>query len=172
MRLDCFKELVKYSYKTLKLERYHYDSFMKWVEREYKNLEDDFVAKQLSEGRLYGIIYTENGQDIYFDDALCEYIYEKKYDLEQKGIVTPIVLQKFWYDYSATLAATREIYGAKLEQTMRKHYLEQVKSIRTAGRDLSKCSIDLTNILNDLEKNMGKRASATFERYLHQWDVK
>jgi len=173
VRLDCFKELVKYSYKTLKLERYHYNLLMKWIDREYKNLEDDFVAKKLSEGQLYGLMYMENGQDIYFDDALCEYIYEKKYDLEQKGVVTtPIALQKFWYDYSATLAETRVIYGAKLEQTMRDHYLQQVKLIRAKGRDLSKCKIDPVNILKDLEKNIGQCASATFERYLHQWDVK
>ena len=48
VRLECFRELVKYSYKTLRLSRNYYDVFMKWIDQELKNIEDDFVPQKTS----------------------------------------------------------------------------------------------------------------------------
>ena len=173
VRLDCFRELVKYSYKTLKLSAYAYHVFIKWIDREYKNLEDDFVSKQTSEGQIYAMLYLENGKECYIEDALREYIYEKKFQMEQNGVITtPLYRQIFWYDYQSSFREARVHYSNKLQQIIRENYLPQIQQIRSLKKDVSRCSVNLGTVVQDAARNMRQKAGETLERYLYQWDVR
>lgn len=173
VRLYCFLELVKYSYQTLKLNDYAYQSFQKWVAREYKNLEDDFVSKQVSEGQIHGMMYMKNGMECYVEDALRRYVYEQKFQLEQGGIITtPMHKQTFWYDYQSSFREARIQYSSKLQQSIRDNYLSQVHQIRMIKRDVSRCSVDLSAIVSQITQQMGNNAGTTLERYLYRWDAR
>ncbi len=171
-RLACFRELVKYSYKSLRLTEHSYEAFMRWINREYKNLEDDFVAKQTSEGVLYAIMYQENGQTYYVEDALREYVYERKFQAEQKGLITtPIYKQIFWYDYRASFKDARNIYTDRLQNIIRKNYLSQVQTIRTLNRAVLLNEVPTSQLLEMVKREMGQQAFQTAERYFYLWGI-
>jgi hypothetical protein len=172
IRLECFKELVVYSYKTLRLTLHQYENFMKWIDREYKNFEDDFTAKKTSEGALYAIMYQDSNQTHYIEDALLEYVYGKKFQLEQKGIMTtPVHKQLFWYDYQTSFKDARNIYTAKLQSTINNYYLQQIKEIRAANRPTMLCEKWNRKLLEQIKNKIGLAASTTVERYFYQWDI-
>lgn len=172
IRLGCFKELVAYGYKALRLTAHQYENFMKWIEREYKNFEDDFTAKMTSEGALYAIMYQNDGQTHYIEDALLEYVYEKKFQLEQKGIITtPVHKQLFWYDYKTSFKDARNIYTAKLQSTINNYYLQQIKEIRATNRPSMLHEKWSRQLLEQIKDKIGPSASTTVERYFYQWDI-
>ena len=172
VRLECFKELVDYSYKALRLTLHQYDHFIKWINREYKNFEDDYTAKKTSEGTIYAIMYQDNNQTHYLEDALLEYIYEKKYALEQHGLMTtPVCKQLFWYDYQTSFKEARNMYTAKLQTTIRNYYLQQIKKIRIADRQTQLHEKWNRQLLKQIKEEMGTSAFSTVERYFYQWDI-
>ncbi len=172
VRLSCFQEVVRYSYQTLKLSRYDYNLFMKWIEREYKNLEDDFIPKQISEGNLFGMMYLENGKEHYVEDALREYIFERKFQLEQKGILTtPLYKQTFWYDYQSSFREARLRHTEKLNHIIREYYLVPIQQIRVEKRNAARREVDFADMLQNVTQTMGEQAAATLKRYLYRWDV-
>lgn len=172
VRLGCFSELVRYSYKTLKLTSAHYNALMHWIAREYRNLEDDFVPKKTSEGKLYAMLYLEQGEARYIADALREYVYARKFELEQAGrITTPLYLQRFWYDYRVSFREAKAEYTAQVRRLLEQHYLGPVRQIRVRREKVSRYGMDFPAVASGLEREMGAPARDTFVRYLHQWDL-
>ena len=75
-KLKYFEELVDYAYSCRKLEQTEYAALLQWIASERRDMEDDFVSKDIFEKTLYGIAYAGEAGIEYMTNAQKEYVYE------------------------------------------------------------------------------------------------
>lgn len=169
-RLRYFRELVDYAYGCLKLNSEHHHQFMNWISAELRNMEDDFKDKDIFEKTFYGIVYHQNGKDYYLYDALREYIYTKKYQLEQKGIMTtPLFSETYWYNYTYRIRDAQKDYVQLFHEIMNAAYLEKLQAIRTPNKHYP--SAALLEKTANIKNTMGADAADTLLRYAYRWCI-
>lgn len=169
-RLLCYEELADDCYGYLKLSRSHYAQIRNWLKRERKNMEDDCPSKDIFEKHFYGLVYGQEGTYHYLEDSLREYIYQRKYDLEQQGIMTtPIFSKTLWYNYKYRLPDARRDFLHHFHQTINAAYLQKWQTLRTPNQHFP--SNDLLHLDTTVRNTMGPAAADTLLRYAHRWCI-
>jgi len=103
-RLRLFENLVHYVYSCRKIEAVNYEKLLAWIKKEYKNMDDNLVSKDIFEKTLYGIAYGLGDKIEYMENAQRDYIYGKAYELEKQDVfVTPVLSRTYWYNYEYRL---------------------------------------------------------------------
>ena len=168
--LRYFEELVNYAYGCCHVNKYEYDKLMGWIAEERKNMDDDFISKDIFEKTMYGIAYEEDGQVKFMENAQRAYIYEKSYALEQEGVfVTPVFCQTFWYNYVYRLPDVIKDFKKKLRSQCDEAYRDKIKAIKHGG---SAVSVERFNeVLAEVTEKFGDTAAETLVRYGYRWGI-
>ena len=167
-RLQCYQELVDDCYGCLKLSSSHYAQIRSWIKRERKNMEDDCPSKDIFEKCFYGLVYRQDGTYHYLEDSLREYIYQRKYELGQQGILTtPIFSETLWYNYKYRLADARRDYLDHFHQTINDAYLQKWQTLCAPNHHFP--NNDLPHLTAAIRSAMGPAAADTLLRYAHRW---
>lgn len=168
LKLQLYQKLVDYSYDCLKLSKVHYAQICEWIRSEYKNMEDDSTCKDIFEKNFYGIVYLENDKFHYLEDSVREYIYQRKYQMEQKGIMaTPVFQETIQYNYVHKLLDARKDFMDHFHKLMNENYLDRWQRIRTRNTYLS--NNDLQDMIERIAGNLGDKAVETLTRYMYRW---
>ena len=167
-RLRHFQTLLQYCYSCQKLSEAHYQSLMAWVRREYQCMLDGFVSKDLFEKHFYGFAYASGSSYRYLQDSLPEYIYQRKFALEEQGIFTsPVLSETLWYNYTYSLADCRRDYEKLLKTALNEPDLQSLNAIMSSAAELT-----LAGAYHRALEDMGEIAAATFNRHLGRWGLR
>ncbi len=167
-QLRYFQDLIQYSYSCQKLSEAHYQSLMAWVRREYQCMLDSFVSKDIFEKHFYGFAYTSGNGYRYLQDSLPEYIYQRKFALEEQGIFTsPVLAETLWYNYTYSLADCRRDHEKLLKQALNQSDLQRLNAILDSAADLV-----LSDAYHHALQGMGEKAVSTFNRHLGHWGLR
>lgn len=169
-RLKYFEELVDYAHSCKKLLQEEYKALHQWMASQRKDMEDDFVSKDIFEKTLYGIGYEKDGQIDYITNAQKGYIYRQMYDLEQLGkFTTPLFSKTYWYNYVYRLRDVNKDFKEKIRQELNEKYIDKVRKIKTET-----CTLDRSSYMAKAEiirKKYGERPYETVIRYGHRWSL-
>lgn len=170
-RLSQFENLVHYAYSCCKITEATYQSFLEWVEKERRNMDDNFVSKSIHEKTLYGVAYLDNGRYKYLENAQAEYIYEKIYAKEMEGVfVTPMYSKTFWYNnYSYRLADVKKDFSALLKQELDEAYCSKIQMLRSRSTILEEA---YEEILRKVAAEWNEDCVNTVKRYACRWRIK
>lgn len=109
MRQCCQKKL---------LDEQHQIMGWQWLEKNYKQMEDDVVVKERNERTFYGILYLKADNDYGCKSNLeLERVVNEKLILEQQGVLVSPVLQKtFWYKETQQLFHLRNNFEKWMQE--------------------------------------------------------
>ena len=131
-------------------------------------MEDDCPSKDIFEKCFYGLVYRQDGTYHYLEDSLREYIYQRKYELGQQGILTtPIFSETLWYNYKYRLADARRDYLDHFHQTINDAYLQKWQTLCAPNHHFP--NNDLPHLTAAIRSAMGPAAADTLLRYAHRW---
>ena len=170
-RLKYFQELVEYAYSCRKLVRAEYTSLLQWIAAQRRDMEDDFISKDIFEKTLYGIGCEETvGEITYITNAQEGYVYQKLYELEQAGqFTTPLFSKTYWYNYVYRLVDVNRDFKKKIKSELDSAYIDKIKAIR-AGQ----CAVsreDFTQRAQAVLAKYGEKPQETLLRYGHRWGI-
>lgn len=169
-RLNHFELLVHYARSCCRLDENHYLRLKEWIAEEWRNMEDNYINKELLEKTMYGIGYLENGELKHAANALQTQIYEKMYALEQNGIpATPIITHICRHTREERPPQIMQKFRHQLKQICDETYLDLILKLRQRNCTLS--PIIIQQALHDAEKQFGIHAAATMLRYAHRWNL-
>ncbi len=167
-KLRLFENLVNYIYSCKILEKEEYHKILAWLKEERKSMEEDFVCKDIFEKQMYGILYRENGQERYLENARKEYVYEKMHEKEQQGeFVTPIFSKEYWYNYTYRLPDVMQNFKKNLKEYYNKEYVENLECLRQRTYDKEKFLL----ILSEVRAKYGEKPAETLCRYGYRWGI-
>lgn len=169
--LNRFEDMIHYSYSCLKLTQQEYKELLNWVEEEKKNMDDNFISKDVFEKTMYGICYLEHGAVKYLSNAQRGYIYRMACKFEETGKdVGEIYAKTYWYNnYSYRLPDVIRDYKENLQQICNLEYMQQIQRIKGTV-DTDKKEVFLLK-LADLKRNGSESAVNTMLRYGKRWGV-
>lgn len=131
-------------------------------------MEEDSVSKDIFEKTFYGIVYRQEGTYHYLEDTLREYIYRRKYQLEQQGVMTtPLFSETLCYNYTYRLPDARRDFLQRFHQVINDDYLSKWQAIRTPNTHFP--GHDLSALAADIRRTMGPDAADTLLRYASRW---
>lgn len=169
--LNCFENLVHYTYSTLKLTHEEYQKLLLWIEDERKNMDDNFVSKDMFEKNMYGFCYLENGQPHYLANAQRGYVYRMAYNYEEQGKdVGNIYSQTYWYNnYQYRLTNVVSDFKKSLQQAYPITYMMQLKKMKEQVKPLTKNEFFST--FNYGHLNESDDVFKTLLRYGKRWGI-
>ncbi len=169
-KLKYFEELVDYAYSCRKLEQTEYAALLQWIASERRDMEDDFVSKDIFEKTLYGIAYAGEAGIEYMTNAQKEYVYEKMHELEQAGsFTTPLFSKTYWYNYVYRLVDVNRDFKKKIRQELDEPYINKIMAIRTGECALTKEAY--ASFAEAIRKKYGDKPYKTLLRYGYRWGV-
>ncbi len=169
-KLKYFEELVDYAYSCRKLEQTEYAALLQWIASERRDMEDDFVSKDIFEKTLYGIAYAGEAGIEYMTNAQKEYVYEKMHELEQAGsFTTPLFSKTYWYNYVYRLVDVNRDFKKKIRQELDEPYINKIMAIRTGECALTKEAY--ASFAEAIRKKYGDKPYETLLRYGYRWGV-
>lgn len=166
--LRYYEELVQHCYDVFALDKNSYQELRRWIVEERRNIEEDYIEKDIFEKTFYGIAYkTDNGYK-YISDGLRKNMYRKKYVLQQDAtILSPIFSQTYWYNYTYRLSDAKQDYLKRFKKVIDIDYMQKIEQISVKNQYASK--IDGLGMITQAEKEMGRAAAKTLQRYLYTW---
>ena len=169
-KLTRFVELVQYAYRCRTITCSTYQSLMNWVKEERKNMDDDFISKDIFEKTMYGIAYEEEGTIRYMENAQSEAVYENLYALEQQGVfVTPVFSKTFWYNYEYRLRDGIKDYKTLMRRTLDTDYQNKIKEIKKRS-DTSSDAL-FQEVLAEIQGDMSGSCVDAMRLYGYRWGV-
>lgn len=169
-KLKYFEEMVDYAYSCRKLNQGEYTELLKWIASERKDMEDDFISKDIFEKTLYGIGYEGETGIEYIANAQQGYVYQQMYELEQEGkLTTPLFSKTYWYNYVYRLGDVNRDFKKKLREELNEDYINKIRKIR-AG----KCGISPEEYKAKSEvikEKYGEKPYETVLRYGRRWGI-
>ena len=106
--------------------------------------------------------------DKYISDGLRKNMYRKKYVLQQDAtILSPIFSQTYWYNYTYRLSDAKQDYLKRFKKVIDIDYMQKIEQISVKNQYASK--IDGLGMITQAEKEMGRAAAKTLQRYLYTW---
>ncbi len=169
-KLKYFEELVDYAYSCRKLEQAEYMALLQWIASERRDMEDDFVSKDIFEKTLYGIGYVTDAGIEYMTNAQKEYVYEKMHELEQAGsFTTPLFSKTYWYNYVYRLVDVNRDFKKKIKQELDEQYIGKIMAIRSGESALTKEAY--LSLTETIRKKYGEKPYETVLRYGHRWGI-
>ena len=169
-KLKYFEELVDYTYSCRKLSGAEYTALLNWIASQRKDMEDDFVSKDVFEKTLYGIGYAgESGID-YLTNAQKGYMYTEMYALEQAGkFTTPLFSKTYWYNYVYRLGDVNRDFKKKIKQELNEDTIRKIKTIRAGESAISKK--DFAATAETIREKYGNAPYETIQRYGYRWGL-
>ena len=147
-----------------------YNALLDWVKKEYKNMDDNFVSKDMFEKTLYGFAYKDKGGMRYIENAQRDYIYEKVSRLEQEGVfVAPIYAKTYWYNYNYRLKDVKNDFKLDLQKARNESYLEKI--MKMCGRKDSFSKKEFLLTVEDVRNQWGDKPAETIKRYGYRWKI-
>jgi len=93
-------------------------------------MENESVAKDKFRREFSGFAYEEKGKLKYFSDAHVVNVWEKRQELQLKGIATtPIIRKEYWLKIVGQLAKTKTEFMEYLKHYVDAAYMEKVKQL-------------------------------------------
>lgn len=159
---------MQHCYDVFALDKNSYQELRRWIVEERRNIEEDYIEKDIFEKTFYGIAYkTDNGYK-YISDGLRKNMYRKKYILQQDAtILSPIFSQTYWYNYTYRLSDAKQDYLKRFKKVIDIDYMQKIEQISVKNQYASK--IDGLGMITQAEKEMGRAAAKTLQRYLYTW---
>lgn len=167
-QLRRFEDLLNYMYSCRRITPEEFSEFHSWLKEERKSMMENFETKDIFEKTMYGAKYFDGERHRYVENARLEYVYEKVYDIEQRGgVVTPVFAKTFWYNYRYRLADVIQDYKKALRTTFDEEYLKSLESIRRADsyKDL------FSKVVTKTRDAYGEKAVETLLRYGNRWGI-
>lgn len=169
-KLQRFQEAVDYCYKYKKINKRTYLNLIKWIKEERKNMQDDFISKDINERTFYAIAHLENERLKYTVNADKAMVYDKMYKLEQNGILTsPIYWKTYWFGYNSNPGKMRDEFSELVKQEMNMEYMNTIKQL--CQYDTEQKSADYVERIADLMNEFGDNEKQTLVRYLNCWGI-
>lgn len=169
-RLDEFEEFTNYSYSCHELDIKTYQKICSWLEEERRNMEDDYVSKDIFQKTMYGFIYEKNGNIKYMADAQRANIYRNICELEERGaMVGPIYSKTYWYDRKTSLASIVAKFKDELKEKIESGHLEEIQKIRKEKS--AKGKVDFLNKIDIIRTTYGDKPAETSIRYGYRWGI-
>lgn len=173
-QLRHFEELVNYTKSCLNIDSIQYYKFLAWISEERKNMNDDFVSKDIFEKTLYGIAYFEAGNLKYMKymiDAQKAHIYKKVFQMEQQGFfVTPVLSQQYWYNYEYRLPDVINNFRNKVKTEYDHHFIEKIKLI-CDQRKQKITETEFQTMKQNVQQKFGTEPVETLMRYAYHWGI-
>lgn len=167
-RLRRFEEQMEYIYTCRKITWETFKNLRVWLKDERKSMLENFETKDIFEKTIYGMMYLDGDRMRYVENARMEYVYERLYDVENKGgMATPIFKRTYWYNYSYRLADVMQDYKKTLRGYYDRTYLDELEKLRRtdANRDL------FIDTYRSVKKLYGDKAGETLLRYGNRWGI-
>ncbi len=165
--LQDFFELLQYSYSCRKLTRDTYEALLRWYQEEMRNLDDNFVSKDIFETTMYAVGYESGSAIRYKTNANRGELLAKAFQMEQEGaFVTPVIFKTYWYNYQYRLSDVNQDFRQYLQQQYQDVYIHKIREIRKKsekGNDV------FDALLQETKTVWGEAATQTLVRYGYHW---
>lgn len=170
-KLTTFKLIVEYAYKSKNLSRRSYQQLMDWYQEELKNMDDDFISKDLFEVTMYGAGYMdEQGRMKFVSNAKRDNIYTKVYEYQRKGLfVTPVVNKTYWYNYEYRLQDVIQDFKDALKCKFDAKTVENIQSL--CYREKKVLDENMQTLLQRMKDEGTAVQVSTLIRYATQWGI-
>ncbi len=169
-KLSRFEELVHYVHSCRNISDTSYKALLEWITEERRNMNDDFISKDMFEKTLYGLAYVQGNTVKYIENAQREYIYEKLYKVEQQGdFVLPIYTKTYWYNYEYRLQDVKKDFKEDLRNARNSVYLDKIRTLRGTEKKIS--SDRFQNLVTEMKSRWGEKPAETLIRYGNRWRV-
>lgn len=169
-KLKYFEELVDYAYSCRKLAGAAYTELINWIGSQRKDMEDDFVSKDIFEKTLYGIGYAGEAGIEYLTNAQKGYVYAEMYALEQAGkLTTPLFSKTYWYNYVYRLGDVNRDFKKKIKQELNEDYLKKLQQIRAGQGAVSPKTYAAA--IQKIGQRFGAEPYKTMLRYGYRWGM-
>lgn len=169
-KINQYELLVQYAMYHHSINANTYQSIMKWICEERKNMDENVVSKDFCEKTIYGFAYEKDEKIKYIDNVLQSYILEKAEQLEQEGyLITPILSHTYWYEQTRRISEILNEFRSLLKDVYDSAYMEKIRMLRDI-----KVTSDIGTfhtLVNDTRLTYGNAAADTLTRYGNVWDV-
>lgn len=168
--LLLFEGLMDLAYRAKHITEKNRAGYESWLNEEWHQMEDDPVLKDQFSKELYGFAYRNAGCIKAVYNAEKAKVYERKLQLEAKGIlVSQVYSKECWYNYDKTLQDVRSEFESLLLGLFDEkyfHYLQKIVSLP---------SVICAEELQELEKQYAADNAAVQEvitTYKQYWGIK
>ncbi len=170
-RLTMFQHMVEYAYKCKTLSKRGYQQLIDWYQDELKNMDDDFISKDMFETTMYGAGYIDDfGKIKFISNAKRDNIYNKLYSYQKKGFfVTPIISKQYWYNYVYTLQDVITDFKTELKRTFDEETIQRLQAL--TGKDSETLNDTQRALIQQIKENENEEQLSTMQRYLVQWGI-
>lgn len=169
-KLSRLREEAGYAYFHRKITLTEYENIRQWLKAEERFMEDAAAVKDIFEKTFYALAYEESGQIKYVINARKGYIYQKKNELEQRGIfVAPLYKNTCYYNYDLRLPEVRKVFEKEAREYLTKEYLTKTQSIYTKNTRIS--AEKFAEIVDQTAHDYGNAAKETLKHYGLRWGV-
>lgn len=128
--LVAFEGLMNFACQTKHLTKETEADYERWLNTEWRQLEDEATLDDVFQKDLFGIAYFENGQIHAYCNGVEAQTFEKKITLEKQGVLVSQIYKKtYWYNYDKSLADIRKSFETFLLDLFDKTYFEYVKRV-------------------------------------------
>ena len=169
-KLKALAELIAYAYSCRKLAAADYRELLEWIAAQRKDMEDDFISKDIFEKTLYGVAYRGDTGLEYLINAQKGCVYEKMYALEQAGrLTTPLFSKTYWYNYVYRLGDVNRDFKKKIKQELNEDYMRKIQQIRAGQSAVSAKAC--TAAIQKIGQRFGAEPYKTVLRYGRRWGL-
>lgn len=164
------KQETRYAYFHRKINAENYRDLLKMIAAEERYMEENIIVKDIFEKTFYAFAYEMNDRINYVINARKGHIYQKKTELEQKGIyTTPLYVETCYYNYEVRLPDVRKIFEKHMREYLNEEYFNFMRQIYTKNRQIS--VERFAKELKTAEKCYGSAAADTLRHYAVRWGI-
>lgn len=165
--LFLFDRLVIACYLAKQLDTTHYLLLKEWLDKTWRQMEDDAVIKDIHSRTLNGFAYLEHGKITYKINAQYMHVCESRQKLLNQGyIVTPIYSETYWFQTQTQFPGKRKTYEEKLGKMM-PPCLNIMKSLRNEPAFIDR---SLFTRYYESVKGYNDISAETLKNYGYQWN--
>lgn len=165
-----FKQEIRYAYFHRKINAENYHTLLKMVDDEERYMEENIIVKDIFEKTFYAFCYEANNKLNYVINARKGHIYQKKSELEQRGIyTTPLYMETCYYNYEVRLPDVRKIFEQHMREYLNYDYFNFMRQIYTKNEQIS--VEKFAEELKTAERCYGSDAADTLRHYAVRWGI-
>lgn len=165
-----FRQEIRYAYFHRKINAENYHILLQMVAAEERYMEENIIVKDIFEKTFYAFAYEANNKLNYVINARKGHIYQKKAELEQRGIyTTPLYMETCYYNYEVRLPDVRKIFEEHMRNYLNRDYFDFMRQLYTKNEQIS--GEKFANELKLAEKCYGKAAADTLRHYAVRWGI-
>lgn len=169
-KLQLFREMVEYAYLNRKISSGSYTKMTELILEEQKSMEENFIAKDIFEKTFYAIAYEDKNGLKYVKNARPGNIYQKKAELELRGVFTsPVFSKTYYYNYDLCLPEVQKLFDQDVKRHMTMAYLKVLQGIYKGNERISKAQFD--EYRREAAEKFGEAAAETLRHYGYRWGI-